>query len=285
MIINLQIVKFGRFISAYPILILTIIMMMSLSFSVLASDIKIRALTSSFPPLQIFKNEQADGYTVNVIKSVVEKINQKDQETITVDFEFLPWKRALRIATSNRPNILFFSLSRSPEREDQFHWIGHISRYDMHLFSLDEKLLHNEQSLEAIQASQRVIGVQDGSNVEEYLLSLKFIKDIDYITFSDYREGIRMLYRHRVDYIPMTSFLARGNVCVENLEPNLLIKGIRLNQVSKPLWVVFSKSTSAKLIQRFSNALNVFNGNDEHKVNIQLQTNRWTDQVCDKEKL
>ncbi len=89
----------------------------------------------------------------------------------------------------------------------------------------------------------------------------------------------------RDSYIPMTSFLARGNVCVENLEPDLLIKGIRLNQVSKPLWVVFSKSTSAKLVQHFSHALNVFNQNDEHKVNIQLQTNRWTDQVCDKEKL
>ena len=284
MVINSQKVKFGRVISAYITLILTIIIM-SLNFSVLASDIKIRALTSSFPPLQIFKDEQADGYTVNVIKSVVNKINQKDQEAITVDFEFLPWKRALRIATSNRPNILFFSLSRSPEREDQFHWIGHISRYDMHLFSLDEKLLHNIQSLDAIKASQRVIGVQDGSNVEEYLLSLKFIKDTDYITFSDYREGIRMLYRHRVDYIPMTSFLARGNVCVENLEPDLLIKGMRLNQVSESLWLVFSKSTSAKLIQRFSHALNVFNDNDEHKVNIQLQTNRWTDQVCNKEKL
>jgi polar amino acid transport system substrate-binding protein len=259
--------------------------MMSLSFSVLANEIKILAVTSSFPPLQFLKNEQADGYTVKVIKSVVEKINQKDQETITVDFEFMPWKRALRIATSNRPNILFFSLSRTPEREDQFHWAGHISPYDMHLFSLDEKLLHNEQSLETIRASQRVIGVQDGSNVEEYLLSLKFIKDTDYITFSDYRQGIQMLYRHRVDYIPMTSFLARGNVCEENLEPDLLIKGIRLNQVSKPLWLVFSKSTSANLIQRFSHALNVFNENDEYKVNIQLQTNRWTDQVCDKEKL
>ena len=284
MIINPRIVKLGRYVSACLALFL-IVMMMGLNFSALASNIKIRALTSSFPPLQIFNNEQADGYTVNIIKSVVKKINLQYQETISVDFEFLPWKRALRIATSNRPNILFFSLSRSPEREDLFHWVGPISPYDMHLFSLDETLLHNEQPLESIRVSQRVIGVQDGSNVEEYLLSLKFIKDTDYITFSDYREGIRMLYRHRIDYIPMTSFLSRGNVCVENLDPDLLIIGKRLNQVSKPLWVVFSKSTSAKLIQRFSHALNVFNENDEHKVNIQLQTNRWTDQVCDKVKL
>jgi polar amino acid transport system substrate-binding protein len=258
---------------------------MGLSFSVLADDIKIRALTSSFPPLQIFKNKQAEGYTVNVIKSVVKKINQQYQEKITVDFEFLPWKRAVRVATSNRPNILFFSLSRSPDRENQFHWIGHISRYDMQLFSLDETLLNNVQSLEAIRTSQKIIGVQDGSNVEEYLLSLKFIKDTDYITFSDYREGIRMLYRHRIDYIPMTSFLARGNVCSENLEPNLLIEGKLLNEVSKPLWVVFSKSTSTELIQRFSKALHYHNENEEYQVNIQLQIMRWTNEVCEKEKL
>jgi polar amino acid transport system substrate-binding protein len=255
---------------------------MSFSFSALAGEIKIRALTSSFPPLQFFKNEQPDGYTVNLIKSVVHKINQQYQKTITVDFEFLPWKRALRIATSNRPNILFFSLSRSPDREDQFHWIGHISRYDIHLFTLDQKLFHGEQSLEAIRTSKRVIGVQDGSNVEEYLLSLKFIKGTDYISFSDYREGIRMLYRHRVDYIPMTSFLARGNVCGENLDPDLLIKGMRLNEVSKPLWLVFSKPTSTELIQRFSEALDYFNGNDEYQGNIQLQTNRWSHEVCER---
>jgi polar amino acid transport system substrate-binding protein len=191
----------------------------------------------------------------------------------------------VRVATSNRPNILFFSLSRSPDRENQFHWIGHISRYDMQLFSLDETLLNNVQSLEAIRTSQKIIGVQDGSNVEEYLLSLKFIKDTDYITFSDYREGIRMLYRHRIDYIPMTSFLARGNVCSENLEPNLLIEGKLLNEVSKPLWVVFSKSTSTELIQRFSKALHYHNENEEYQVNIQLQIMRWTNEVCEKEKL
>jgi polar amino acid transport system substrate-binding protein len=235
--------------------------------------------------LQIYENEQPKGYTVNVIKLVVQKIKQQYQETVTVDFEFLPWKRALRIATSNRPNVLFFSLTRSPDREDQFHWIGHISRYDMHLFTLDEKLLHSEQPLEAIRASKRVIGVQDGSNVEEYLLSLKFIKGTDYISFSDYREGIRMLYRHRIDYIPMTSFLARGNVCGEDLDPDLLIKGMRLNPVSKPLWVVFSKATSTELVQRFSEALNYFNESDEYQRNILLQTNRWTDQVCEKETL
>ena len=278
-----KIFKFGRIINSNLSLILIIVI--SLSFSAIASDIKIQAITSSFPPLQTFKNEQAEGYTVNIIKSVVNQINQQYEETVTVDFEFLPWNRALRAATSNRPNILFFSLSRSPDREDQFHWIGHISRYDMHLFSLDKKLLHNVKSLEAIRASQQIIGVQDGSNVEEHLLSLKFIENIDYITFSDYREGIRMLYRHRVDYIPMTGFLARGNVCGENLEPDLLIRGKHLNEVSKPLWVVFSKATSTELIQRFSKALHEFNENDEYQANIQLQIKRWTDQVCNKERL
>jgi polar amino acid transport system substrate-binding protein len=265
--------------------LLAIVIIMGSCFDAMAGEIKIRALTSSFPPLQMLKNGQPVGYAVNTITALVQKINLQDRELITLDFEFLPWKRGLRIATSDQPNILFFSLSRSPPREDQFHWVGQISRYDSHLYTLDEKLLKTETTLDAIRLSQRIIGVQDGSSAEEYLLSSSFIKGTDYITFADYHEGIRMLYRHRLDYIPMTSFLARGNVCGEKLDPDLLIKSIRLDKVSQPLWVVFSKATSPELVQRFSEALVYFNESSEYKRNIQLQTNIWTDHVCEKENI
>lgn len=280
--IVLQIIRLN-WIRSSKLLLFVIIVCSSLSS--IASDTKVRALTSPFPPLQMIKNGQPDGYTVNVIESIVEKLNLQYKESISLGFEFLPWKRGFRIATSNEPNVLFFSLSRSTPREDKFHWVGQISRYDNHLFTLDKKLLETYPTLSSIRLSQHIIGVQDGSSVEEHLLSSGFVKGTDYITFSDYREGIRMLYRNRLDYIPMTSFLARGNVCAENLDPGLLIEGIRLNEVSNPLWVVFSKVTSIELVQRFSHALSYFNESDEYKRIIHLQTDLWTKQVCAKAKL
>lgn len=245
-----------------------------------ADDIKIQAITSSFPPLQMQKGDQSEGFTVNTIKTLVDVVNIANNSSIKIEFKFLPWKRALKVANSNSPNILFFAISRSPQRENKYQWIAPISQYDIHLFTLDKKLLEQQLTMKAIRESEQIVGVQSGSSTEEYLLSLNFIKGSDYLTYTDYREGIRMLYRKRLDYIPMTSFLARGNVCNENLNPEKLFKGIRLNEISNPLWAVFSKKTSKKLVQQFSTLLNQINRDIDYQAGVNKEIKIWTDMVC-----
>ena len=151
----------------------------------------------------------------------------------------------------------------------------------MHLFTLDPELPVKLPSIDAIRESHKVIGVQDGSNVEELLRSYGFVEGRDFITYSDYQKGINMLYRRRIDYVPMTSFLARGNVCGQNLDPNLLFKSLRLDSISRPLWMIFSKPTSPELVQIFRAALETFNSSSEYQKITDFHITRWTQRVCD----
>jgi len=245
-----------------------------------ADSIRLRAVTSSFAPLQMYLNGKPDGYAIRIVDLVTKKVSAKINQKIELEFEFLPGKRGFRAATANEENILFFSLSRSPKREAQFHWIGEISPYDMHLFTLNPELAVKLPSLAAIRDSDKIIGVQGGSNVEELLRSHNFAEGRDFVTYADYREGIKMLYRQRVDFIPMTSFLARGNVCGENLDTELLVKSLRLDSISQPLWLVFSKSTDTGLVRHFSNVLKTFNTSDEYLKVTETYIDRWTKRIC-----
>ena len=166
---------------------------------VAANSVNVRAITSSFAPLQVLEDGVPGGYAVDVIGVIANKISTERGQNIVLNFEFLPWKRGFRAATSDQENILFFSLSRSPGRESLFHWIGEISPYDMHLFTLDPEIPGQFTTLEAIRESNKVIGVQGGSNVEELLRSHGFVEDMDFVTYSSYQKGINLLYRRRVD--------------------------------------------------------------------------------------
>ncbi len=37
------------------------------------------------------------------------------------------------------PNVLFFSLSRTPEREDKFIWLGEVSPYGQNFYQLSTR--------------------------------------------------------------------------------------------------------------------------------------------------
>jgi len=247
---------------------------------VAADSIKVRAVTSSFAPLQKLQDGKPGGYVIDVINVLATNISLQSKQKIEVNFEFLPWNRGFRTATSDQPNILFFSLSRSPKREDLFHWVGEISPYDMHLFTLDSSVTDKPPTLQAIRDSNKVVGVQDGSNVEEFLRSHGFVKDRDFLTYADYHTGVKMLYRQRIDFIPMTSFLARGNVCGENQDADLLVKSLRLDGISRPLWMVFSKSTDPGLVKLFKHALESFNSGSEYRGIVESHITEWSERIC-----
>lgn len=250
------------------------------AFAASMEVIKLRAVTSSFPPLQMLENGRPDGYAVALVDMLVRRVSQRIEQSIEFQFEFLPWNRALRTASSAEQNILFFSLSRSPAREDKFHWLGEISPYDLHLYTLDPNLPTDLPTLDAIRDSDKIIGVQDGSSVIEYLLSLGFILDKDFITVADYHESIKMLYRHRIDYVTMTSFLARGNVCSVDLNPDQLVQALRIKPVSQPLWLVFSRSTNPELVHHFTETLDSFNMSNQFQHITQSEIKRWADRLC-----
>jgi len=90
---------------------------------------RITVVTEEFPPFNYLEHGVVRGYSVDVVTQLLE------QAGLEHTLALYPWARAYRMAQS-QPNVLIFSIARTPEREALFHWIGALSRHGVYLYKL-----------------------------------------------------------------------------------------------------------------------------------------------------
>lgn len=72
------------------------------------------------PLLQYGDNGEDKGSTVEILQAIL------SASKLAASVNFMPWARAYDIAKS-KPNTLILSIIRTPEREQQFHWLIKVS--------------------------------------------------------------------------------------------------------------------------------------------------------------
>lgn len=213
----------------------------------------LQLVAPEFIPLQMSVDGAAKGYVVELIEEAARRI-EADHPIRVEKTRILPWRRAINLATTP-PNIAFFSLSRTPEREDKFLWVDEVSPYEIFFFRLKARKDIQPTTLEEIRDSGHRVGVKAQSNTEELLKRMGFQKGSDYVAYSHYSFGIRMLFKHRFAMLPLTSFLAPMNVCRLGFPGHAIQPVVRVDSLSKPLWMVLSKGTPPELVERFRTVL------------------------------
>lgn len=94
-----------------------------------AGATQLQVLTENLPPLNYQDNGTAQGYTTELVQAVLK------QADVQAEIQFMPWARAYQQALS-QPNTLIFSMTRTPERESLFDWIGPVSPRLIYLYKL-----------------------------------------------------------------------------------------------------------------------------------------------------
>lgn len=115
---------------------------------------ELRIWTVEEPPASfVDKENEIKGFAVDIVRAIQERLGSS--ETIVMIPEARVYQVALR-----EPNIVLFSFSRTPEREDSFHWISLIIRKPWVLYAVKESGLQ----IKNIDDAQRVnlIGVVRG---------------------------------------------------------------------------------------------------------------------------
>lgn len=214
-----------------------------------AEPVDIKLVTQSFAPLQWDNNGQPDGYVVAYLLEAAQRVNRTVPVSVSA-FEFLPWKRAMLMAETV-PNVMFFSLSRTPEREDKFLWLGEVSPYGQNFYQLASRPRIEVDRIEDLRDLDVKIGVQDGSNLLAYLKKLGFEGSGTLVPITDFHQGIEMLYLGRIDMLPLTGFLAEASACKQGYDGTQLQPVIFVEALAKPLWAVFSKGTDPELVDAF----------------------------------
>lgn len=94
-----------------------ICILLVLLFSCTRKQAPLTILTEDYPPLSFAAGDSISGFAADVVSSIqaVLKINYKPT--------LLNWDEAYKRVISE-PNIVLFSMDRTPEREELVHWIG-----------------------------------------------------------------------------------------------------------------------------------------------------------------
>ena len=74
------------------------------------------------------ENGELKGYCVDILKAVWKNMGGSEQPILV-----LPWARGYAMV-QKEPNHMLFAMARTPERENQFKWVGPIYYADYELF-------------------------------------------------------------------------------------------------------------------------------------------------------
>ena len=224
------------------ILCVTLSIVMFVGYVVNAQEITV--VTEEFPPFNYLENEEITGISTEVVRATLTKAG------IQAEVRMYPWARAYWMA-SEQPNVLIYTLARTPDREDLFTWIGPIvPPIKAALFKLTTRTDIVMTSLE--DAKQYRIGVIRDDGGHQMLLQYGFENEKNVFPVAQGEQNLKKLLAGRIDL-----FFS------ENLFVTMKMKtlGLPLDQVEEAFLVMeienymaFSKQTADTVVERVGTA-------------------------------
>ncbi len=218
---------------------------LALSTTAYGSD-RIAVFTEQSYPLNYTESGRDDdpiiGFGTQLVKAVLEEAGLEYEITM------VPWVRAIQ-AIDNRENVLVYSMTRNPERENRYHWIGEILSLEYYLFGLKERANSLPRSLPL--AAGFEVGVVREDVVHRYLTGQGF----DHLVVVKHpARNLSMLERGRIDLFPFSRFgvglFSRRN----GFDRDRLIGMVKLEEISTGIYMVLSKSTNDETVGRVRDA-------------------------------
>ncbi|MFT4765188.1 MAG: polar amino acid transport system substrate-binding protein [Oleispira sp.] len=213
------------------------------SVTVLANPLTI--VTEQYPPYNYEERGSIKGMSTEVVSAVLKELD------LEVDIEIYPWARAYDMASTQK-NVLIYSISRTPQRESLFNWVGVIASIDFTIFALERRQDINIQSLEDIRAY--MLGLVRGDALEQFFSANNFT-EIERVNTN--KQAMEMLLASRTDLWPISKQAGAYILKKNNMIPAQTVRAVfELEEFSsEDLYMAFSRSTNKKLVNDFKRAL------------------------------
>jgi polar amino acid transport system substrate-binding protein len=216
------------------------------SFSTTSKE-TLRVVTENLPPYQIVKNNKlVAGTSYLIMKNVLKRAG------FTSKIEVLPWARAYHTALNDK-NVIIFSITRSVEREHQFHWLGTLRELKYRFYSLKSKKSIELNSVkEAL--NYKAVAVRDSFEADS-LVKLGFISGDNLTLTVGYIEAWNMLLKGRADITYANVFIGDTIHKTLSFENTPFLKhGFTVEEYT--LYVAASINTSNAILTKITAALN-----------------------------
>lgn len=153
-----------------------------------AAHAALLVVTELSPPHQIVEGNEVKGLSTALVKLIL-----KEAE-LDAEIQMLPWARAHHLAMAQR-NTLIYSIARTPEREEQFVWIGPVAIFRLGLVTTSKN--KNLALANLAELKNHTIAVQRGDVAAQYLSQ----KGIAVIETSDIHKSYELLLKNKVDFV------------------------------------------------------------------------------------
>ena len=234
-------------------LIVLYLCLLSVSTIVPAIAQQLTVYTEEFPPFNFTQQGRITGVSTDIVQRVLSTAG------FTVKIVSLPWESAYQSA-QNEENALIYSISRRPNREGLFKWIGILTPTTSSVFGHATRSDIKINKLEDLKNYR--IGVVKDDAREQYLLGKGFkLEDLDRIGGKDPQDrNFKKLIDKRIDVWPMPDAVAYY-VAKQHGHDNpagVLKKLYFLDELSGGYYLAASLHTSDKVVSRIAAALERF---------------------------
>jgi polar amino acid transport system substrate-binding protein len=208
-------------------------------------DAVLKAFTENLPPLNYAEGREAKGFSTELLRMMGQ------QAGIPITIEVLPWVRAMQ-QVQERPDAILFSLTRTPEREAQFKWVGPISPRRIVLFKLAARQDLGVPNLQRLAGAK--IGVVRESAAARQMQNDGLDPGQELELALDDTNNLRKLLAGRMEYMAMLDWAAAWQLQQMDL-PYATLQAVLDYDVDKSYWFGLNPRSDDNLVRRLQAAL------------------------------
>lgn len=201
--------------------------------------------TENLPPLKYLDASGPQGFSVELLRLMA------DTAGLPLALEVLPWQRALQQAESQAGSVLF-SLTRTPEREAQFQWVGPIAPRRVLLYKLASRTELRLNRLDELGTAR--IGVVRDSAADRYLQSLGLKPGLQLEPALDDATNVRKLLAGRMEFAALLDWAATWNLR-QLRRPEDALQPVLELEASRAYWFGLRSDADPGLVKRLQAAL------------------------------
>lgn len=168
-----------------------------------AEEVTLLGLTENLPPLNYLDDSGAQGFSVELLRLMAASAG------IRLELQVLPWQRAMQAAEATAHSVLF-SLTRTPEREAQFQWVGPIAQRRVLLYKLASRTDLSMSTLNDLGTAR--IGVVRDSAADRTLQAAGLRPGVQLEQGLDDATNVRKLLAGRMEYVALLDWAAAWNL-------------------------------------------------------------------------
>jgi len=217
--------------------------------------VTLQGFTEPLPPLNYADDSgKAQGFSVDLLRMIAA------QAKVPLEIQVTPWVRATQLAAGT-PNSILFSLTRLPEREGKFKWVGPISGRRILLYRLRDRSDLQVKDLKSLQGLK--IGVVRESAAAKRLQAegLRVGEELELAL--DDSSNLRKLLAGRMDLLVMLDWAAAWNLRQLKLDYGTLRPVLELDNAYE-YWYGLHPDCDDALVQRLQAGLNTLRRNGQY---------------------